>query len=232
MKKKFFIICFLINLFTNPNLIAEELAVQEELLNQNSLKKKVLKRKKLVTYSLGSYATGVWDMRPLIKGEDFCSIWTFCTGFEGINFSFTHTDVLKEKGKFSLDFDKQLTLSWQGTDKNMKRKSIEYGESFFASAALLSSLRITELGQKFPFGIGIGIGPVLSIGEITVQEPYEYGPIMSRVNFEIIYPLNKKANSSLVFGINHDCSFFGLLAPDGQPQFSHSWYSLGFRKQI
>ncbi len=190
------------------------------------------KKKSFSTFSIGTYATGIWDMRPLLNGSNSCSIWTLCSELEGINFTYALTKGLKENSFLSLDLDKSFTLSWQGTDTNMKGKKINYDESFFFTLALVPHLRVNKLSNNFPLGIGWGLGPVLSIGDIVVQNPHDYGPLMSRVNFEITYPINKKDNNSLVFSITHDCSFFGLLAPEGNPQYSHSWYSLGFRKRI
>ena len=109
---------------------------------------------------------------------------------------------------------------------------MEYKESFFTTLALVPHFRVNKLSNKFPLGMGVGLGPVISFGDILVQEPHDYGPLMSRVNFELTYPLGKKKESSIVFGIIHDCSFFGLLAPEGTPQYSHSWYSVGIRKKI
>lgn len=189
-------------------------------------------KKDFSTFSIGTYATGIWDMRPLLNGSNSCSIWNLCSELEGINFTYARTKVLKESGVFSLDLDKSFTLSWQGTNTNMKRERINYDESFFSTLALVPHVRLNKFSNNFPLGIGLGVGPVLSIGDIVVQNPYDYGPLMSRVNFEVTYPLNKKNHNSLVFSITHDCSFFGLLAPNGSPQYSHSWYSLGFRKKI
>ena len=191
-----------------------------------------LKKNNHYTISIGSYARGVWDMRPLLDGTDSCSVWTLCSGLEGINFNFTHTNLLIEKGKYSFDLDKSLTLSLQGTDKNMKNKKMEYKESFFTTLALVPHFRVNKISNNFPLGLGVGLGPVISFGDIVVQEPYDYGPLMSRVNFELTYPFDKKKESSIVFGIIHDCSFLGLLAPEGTPQYSHSWYSVGIRKKI
>ena len=196
----------------------------------NSITK--LKKNNHYTISIGSYARGVWDMRPLLNGTNYCSVWTLCTELEGINFNFTHTNLLIEKGKYSFDIDKSLTFSWQGTDKNMKNKKIEYKESSFITLGLVPHLRVNKISNNFPLGLGVGLGPVISIGDIVVQEPHDYGSLMSRVNFELTYPVGKKKESSIVFGIVHDCSFFGMLAPDGTPQYSHSWYSLGIRKKI
>ena len=192
-----------------------------------------VKQKDHYTISIGSYARGgYWDMRPLLDGTNNCSVWNFCSELEGINFNFTYSDVLIEKGKYSFDLDKSLTFSWQGTDKNMKNKSMEYKESYFLTLALIPHFRINKISNNFPLGIGIGLGPVISIGEIVVQEPHDYDAVMSRVNFELTYPISKKNETSFVFGIVHDCSFFGLLAPEGSPQYTQSWYSIGLRKRI
>ena len=191
-----------------------------------------LKKTNHYTISIGSYARGVWDMRPLLNGTNYCSVWTLCSELEGINFNFTHTNLLLEKGKYSFDLDKSLTFSWQGTDNNMKNKKIEYKESFFTTLALVPHFRVNKISNNFPLGVGVGLGPVISFGDIVVQEPHDYGPIMSRVNFELTYPFGKEKETSIVFGINHDCSFFGMLAPEGTPQYSHSWYSIGMRKKI
>ena len=205
---------------------------EKDKLNEENVTLAKSKNKKFSTFLIGTYATGIWDMRPLLNGSNSCSIWTLCSELEGINFTFVRTKVLKEKGVFSLDLDKSFTLSWQGTDTNMKGERINYDESLFSTLALVPHFRVNKLSNNFPLGIGWGVGPVLSIGDIVVQNPHDYGPLMSRVNFEITYPINKKDNNSLVFSITHDCSFFGLLDPEGNPQYSHSWYSLGFRKRF
>ena len=44
---------------------------------------------------------------------------------------------------------------------------------------------------------------LIDFGDIVVQEPHDYGSLMSRVNFELTYPLSKKKESSLVFQKRH-----------------------------
>ena len=61
---------------------------------------------------------------------------------------------LYKKGKYSFDLDKSMTLSWQGTDKNMKNKRIEYKKSSFMTLGLIPHFRVNKISKNFPLGVG------------------------------------------------------------------------------
>ena len=192
--------------------------------------------KSYLTIGGGTFIRGAWQPIYPFFG---CNAWRVCfEKLEGINISATYTKETIKKDYWKFDYDFTGMIGYQSTDKNIfDHKFSSYGlqdgkhEGTFGVIGIIPTIRVSKLSNKIPIGIGIGVGPALSIGSRVVEKPYNFSSLVSQVNAEVNIPISKDNNTSITLGLSHVCSFLGLLNDRGR-DLSHHWYTLGIRKRL
>ena len=117
-------------------------------------------------------------------------------------------------------------LADHDTKINAKNYEVNSGDKFYINFSFIPMIRIKEISNKFPLGIGYGAGFSYVVGEPKIEQPYNT-PLLSEVKAELSYPINKSKDSEIVFSLHHRCTFLGLLTPKDGTSFGQHWYSLG-----
>ena len=192
---------------------------------------KTSKKDSFYSLGVGTFVRGKWNRPPIVHS---CVVWTGCYNYlEGINLSGNYIKELYKKGVWSLDIDLTSMIGYQSAKENYLYDEIETDSSIYAILGLIPTLRVKTLGNSFPpIGFGVGMGPSYTIGNRVVDKPYNFPKVLSQVNAEITYALGNKKDSSIVLGLSHICSFFGLLKSDEGTNLGHHWYSVSYRKKI
>lgn len=185
--------------------------------------------KSYLTIGAGTFIRGSWNLRP--KGN--CSVWRACfERLEGFNGFGTYTNEIFKKGVWSIDYDITGMIGNQSTNENYDYEEIGYNSGVFGVLGIIPTVRISKLGNKIPFGIGLGVGPSYTFGSRVVDKPYDISKLLSQVNAEINIPIQKDNSTSIVFGLSHVCTFLGTLESEDGRTFGHHWYTLGIRKRL
>ena len=208
--------------FINHELIT---SYRKNIINKDSS----IKRNGYKTFGAGTFIRGRWNPKPF--GD--CNAWRACfKRLEGVNVFGTYTKEIFKKGVWSFDYDITGMVGSQSTNQNYLYEEIDYSAGTFAAIGLIPTLRISKLGNKIPFGIGLGIGPSYSLGSRVVEKPYEFSKLLSQINAEVNIPISKKSDTSIVLGLSHVCTFLGILKNGDGKRFGHQWYTVGIRRRL
>ena len=185
--------------------------------------------KSYLTFGAGTFIRGAWNPRPI----GHCNVWRACfERLEGLNGFAAYTKEIFKKGVWSFDYDITGMLGNQSTNENYAYEEIGYNSGIFGVLGIIPTVRISKLGNKLPFGIGLGVGPSYTFGSRVVEKPYDISKLLSQVNAEINIPIQKDKSTSIVLGLSHVCTFWGALEGEDGRTFGHHWYTLGIRKKL